>query len=206
MPSNTPHEGYHLFEALPLLPVALLLAGAMLLKHVGLFIYAKQSLEILSKSHRHPLAGRVLLAVSTVLWVLLLAPFSWCAWFELDLFEFNALKPYLCIAFIAASIVLSLRPEHYLSVRGGSFLAVFAGLFLLKVCYLETWAEWRILIVIYAYAMIVAGLVLSSYPFLYRDAISWLQSRVVIYRALLAMGAIYALLIGLLALTAPVPA
>jgi len=196
------HEGYHLFEALPLTAVALVLAIAIIIKHVVLFIYAKPSLAVLATSHRHELAGKVLLAVATVLWLLLLAPFAWCNWIELDLFEFNGVKPFLRLAFIFAAVVLALKPEHYLSVRAGSFLAVFAGLFLLKVCFLETWASWRVLIVLYAYAMIVTGLVIGSYPYLYRNAISWLESRIAIYKALLAIGAIYGLVIGVLALTA----
>ncbi len=194
------HEGYHLFEALPLTPVALVLASAIIIKHIILLIYAKPSLAILSASHRHELAGKILLAIATVLWLLLLAPLSFCNWIEIDLFEFNGAKPFLRLAFIFAAIVLALKPEHYLTVRAGSFIAVFAGLLLLKVCFLETWAEWRVLIVLYAYAMILAGLILASYPYLYRNAISWLSQRVMIYRALLAIGAVYGVVIGLLAI------
>ncbi|GEM_PF-2740112 len=195
------HEGYHLFEALPLAPVALVLAAAIFIKHLILLICARQSLAILVASHRHELAGRVLLVMATILWLLLLAPLPFCNWIEIDLFEFNGVKPFLRIAFIFAAIVLALRPEHYLTVRAGSFIAVFAGLVLLKVCFLETWAEWRVLIVLYAYVMIIAGLILASYPYLYRNIISWLTQRVQIYKALLAIGAIYGLVIGILAIT-----
>jgi hypothetical protein len=86
--------------------------------------------------------------------------------------DFTAFKPYMMAAFVALGIGTCIYVNDFLAVRG---LAVV--LLLLAKLMVDTarWAEteWRLVIVIWAYAWVIAGIWFTISPWRLRDLIDW---------------------------------
>ena len=86
--------------------------------------------------------------------------------------DFSAYKPILLGGFAAVGIASCFFVQDFLAVRG---LAVL--LLLLAKLMVDTarWAEtdWRLVIITWAYAFVIAGIWFTLYPWHLRDALNW---------------------------------
>ena len=100
----------------------------------------------------------------------------------MDLGEFNRAKNIMRILVPVAAAGMILHVKEFLAVRAIGLLALMAAAPLLYAAYLEPPAS-RLLVPIFAYAMIFKGLFWVGMPFLMRDAITWVTKTDSRYRA-----------------------
>ncbi|WCJ58676.1 hypothetical protein NXS98_13245 [Fontisphaera persica] len=140
---------------------------------------------------RHWLTGVVLMLVSTAWFI------YYVRWEEVA--DFEPLKPYLYGLFIAVGIGSCLFVRDFLAVRGA---AVFMLLLAKLMVDTARWAEsdWRLVIVVWAYVLVVAGIWLTVSPWRLRDWLQWAtatEQRVRVGSALRAAFGLLVLLLGL---------
>lgn len=140
---------------------------------------------------RHGLTGVVLMLLSTAWFI------YYVRWEEVA--DFEPLKPYLYALFIAVGVGSCLFVRDFLAVRGA---AVFMLLLAKLMVDTARWAEsqWRLVVVVWAYAMVVAGIWLTVSPWRMRDWVQWAtatEQRVRVGSALRAAFGLLVLLLGL---------
>jgi len=116
------------------------------------------------KFPRYTPVGYVLILVSTIWFVANVSHES--------IADFASFKPFLYILFIGVGLGACLFVKDFLPVRG---LAVF--LLLLAQLMVETarWVDtsWRLVITVWAYAWVLAGMWFTVSPWKFRDLINW---------------------------------
>ena len=107
-------------------------------------------------------------------WALMLLGTAWFLWNLQNerISDFEAFKPYMLVGFGAVGLGTCVFVRDFLAVRG---LAIV--LLLLAKLMVDTarWAhsEWRLVIVIWAYGLVVAGIWFTISPWRLRDLIDW---------------------------------
>ena len=107
-------------------------------------------------------------------WGLMLLGTAWFLWNLQNerISDFEAFKPYMLVGFGAVGLGACLFVRDFLAVRG---LAIV--LLLLAKLMVDTarWAhtEWRLVIVTWAYALVIAGMWFTISPWRLRDLIDW---------------------------------
>jgi hypothetical protein len=91
---------------------------------------------------------------------------------QMDLGEFNQAKNLLRIIIPIAALGMITQVKEFLAIRGIGLLALMAAAPLIYAAYLESPIS-RLLIPIYAYAMVFGGLFWVGMPFTLRDLITW---------------------------------
>ena len=111
------------------------------------------------------------LPLGFVLTLLATAWFIWNVRGE-SLSDFETMKNFLCILFAAVGIGTCIFVHDYLAVRGAAAL-----LLLLAKLIVDTarWSntDWRVIIVLWAYVMVAAGIWFTVSPWRLRDLIHW---------------------------------
>ncbi|MEI6034786.1 MAG: hypothetical protein WCS65_10970 [Verrucomicrobiae bacterium] len=112
-------------------------------------------------------AATALLAVAAV----------WSFWLvsAIDLGEFSSLRSVMLAAIVAGAILSWIYVPEFLAVRSLGMLLLLAADPLLESAVLRTEPS-RLLLVILAYAWVVAGLFFVGMPYLLRDAIAWVTA------------------------------
>lgn len=148
----------------------------------------------LQKFPRHVFSGQVLLGLGLAWFWLLIAPagLGKLSALQMDLGEFNGAKPLLRIIVPLALIGVSISVRDFLSVRALGLLGLLAAAPLLESAFLEDPSS-RLLIPIYAYAMLTASLFCVGMPFLFRDAVTWVCAEQKRWTALSLAGLAYGL-------------
>jgi hypothetical protein len=107
-------------------------------------------------------------------WVLMLGATAWFMWNvnHESLSDFESLKPYLFALFIGVGIGTCFFIQDFLAARGLAVLCLLLGKLMVDT---ERWAdsEWRLVIAIWAYILVVAGMWFTISPWRMRDAINW---------------------------------
>ncbi len=167
----------HFYEQIPLSTAGILLAVWLIGLHA--FMLAKPSLaqEYLKKFPRHQLAGQVILGIGLGWFWLLVAPSGMgkLSALQMDLGEFNNAKPILRVLAPAALIAVSVSVRDFLAVRALGLLGLMVAAPLLQAAFLKDPGS-RLLIPIFAYAVLTASLFMVGMPYLFRDAVSWVTS------------------------------
>ena len=105
-------------------------------------------------------------------YVLTLAGTAWFMWNvnHESLADFESLKPFLFTLFIAVGLGTCFFVQDFLAVRGLSILLLLLGKLMVDT---ERWAasEWRLVIAVWAYAMVVGGIWFTVSPWRMRDLI-----------------------------------
>ena len=101
---------------------------------------------------------------------------------QMDLGEFNQAKSLLRIIIPVAAVGMITYVKEFLAVRGLGLLALMAAAPLIYAAYLEPPTS-RLLIPIYAYAMIFGGLFWVGMPFTLRDLITYVTKTESRFRA-----------------------
>ena len=112
-------------------------------------------------------AATVLVAVAAV-WSFLLVQ-------SIDLGEFSPLRNIMLMAIVAGSILSWIYVPEFLAVRALGMLLLLAAEPLLESAVLRNETS-RLLLVVLAYAWVIAGLFYVGMPYLLRDAIQWVTA------------------------------
>lgn len=124
--------------------------------------------------------------------VLIIAAAIWSFWLiaTMDLGEFAHLRNFMLIAIVAGAFLAWRYVEEFLAVRALGMLAMLAAEPLLESALFRP-EPTRLLLVVLAYAWIIAGLFWVGMPWLLRDQIAWLTAARSRYQAMAWGGVIY---------------
>ncbi len=167
-----------------------LVAGLVLIAFAlpGLFAPAAMSLSV-ARFPRSRAAGIVLLSID----------FLWSFWLlaTMEMGEFSGFRrPLLIVLPIAFLLVLRFADE-FLSVRALGIFLLLAAEPLLDAAFFR-YEESRLFVTVFAYLLIVAGLIWVMMPYLLRDKINWNAKSTGRWRLLTGLMFVYgAMLIGL---------
>ncbi len=128
--------------------------------------------------------------------------FLWSFWLlaTMEMGEFASFRrPLLIVVPIGYLLVLRFVNE-FLAVRALGILALLAAEPLLDAAFLR-YEQSRLLVTVFAYLLIVAGLIWVTMPYLLRDQINWATRTAARWRALSVLGVLYAAAIFAFALT-----
>src|SRR6185436_15231798 len=133
---------------------------------------------------------------------LMLAATIWFIWnvYQEPIADFAAIKPYLCAFFGAIGVGACLFVRDYLPVRG---LAVLLLLMAKLMVDTARWVDtpWRLVIVIWAYAWVIAGMWFTISPWRLRDLILWATEKPERVRTISGIRLVFGLLVIVLGLT-----
>jgi hypothetical protein len=174
------------------LQTAGIIAGAFLIS-ISLPGLVKPDLtSIAQKFPRSHMAGIVLLSIALV----------WTFWLlaTIEMGEFSAFRRPLLIA-LPIGYVLALRfIEEFLAVRALGMLCLLAAEPLLDAAFLRYQTS-RLLVTVFAYLLIVAGLFWVAIPYVLRDQINWSTRSVFRWRFLHMIAFVYGGVILIFAFT-----
>ena len=167
-------DARHPYEMIPLFTAGILL-GLWLIGSHALMI-AKPALVQgwLKKFPRNPLAGQIILGIALAWFWLLIAPggMGKLSALQLDLGEFNNVKPLLRILVPASLIAVCISVKGFLAVRALGVLGLMIAAPLLEAAFLKD-PTTRLLVPIFAYALLTKSLFWIGMPYLFRDAVTW---------------------------------
>ena len=118
--------------------------------------------------------GQVLIGVGLIWFWLLVQPTGKGAlnFLAMELGEFDKAKPILRIAVPVSIILVGISVKEFLAVRALGLLGLMVAAPLLGAAYLED-PTTRLLIPIFAYALIIKSLYWVGMPYIFRDAVTW---------------------------------
>lgn len=131
-------------------------------------------------------AGRVLLVVATV-WFLVMVK-------GMDLGEFSPLRNGILVVGTAGAVLSWVFLSEFLAARASGMVALLAAEPVLEACFLRPELG-RYPLVLLAYAWIVAGLFWVGMPYVLRDQIAWVTGGVKRWRAACAAGTVFGLIV-----------
>ncbi len=170
-------ESMHPYERLPLFTAGIVLAIWLIGSHAMMLAKPVQVQDFLKKFPRNPFLGQVLLGIGLAWFWLLVAPSGMgkLSALSMDLGEFNAIKGILRLVVPATLILVTISIRDFLAVRALGVVGLMAASPLLEAAFLKD-PQSRLLVPIYAYAMLTASLFFVGMPYLFRDAVTWATS------------------------------
>jgi hypothetical protein len=165
----------HAYEKLPLFTAGIVLGVWLIGLHAVMLVQGTAVKRFLRRFHRNDRLGQILLGVGMIwFWLIVAQPGDGLAnSLAMDLGDqFNALKPLLKILVPVSIVLVALAVKEFLAVRALGLLGLMAAAPLLESAFQKDPTS-RLLVPIYAYAMIVASLYFVGMPYLFRDAVSW---------------------------------
>lgn len=167
----------HPYEQIPLFTAGILLAVWLIAFHALMLAKPTQVQGYLKKFPRDLVAGQILLALGMAWFWLLVAPegLGKLSALQMDLGEFNKHKPLLRLVVPAAVIAVAVSVRDFLAVRALGLLGLMAAAPLLEAAFLKD-PTTRLLIPIFAYAMLTVSMYMVGMPYLFRDAVTWVTA------------------------------
>jgi hypothetical protein len=164
----------HPYERLPLFGAGLVLALALIGASIVLLAMPDPIQRFLKKFPRNHNLGQILLGFGMAWFWLLIAPdgLGFLSHLAMDLGEFNGAKGFLRIATPVAFILVCISVKEFLAVRALGLLGLMAAAPLLDAAFLKDPAS-RILIPIFAFALIIKSMFWIGMPYTFRDAATW---------------------------------
>ncbi len=164
----------HPYETIPLFTSGLLLAAWLIGAHLVMLLKPAETKDFLRKFPRNPIMGQVLLAIGLLWFWLLIAPSNWgpLSALAMDLGEFNKAKGALQILVPVTLVAVVISVRDFLAVRALGLVGLMVASPLLESAFLKDPAS-RVLVPIYAYALLTASMFWVGMPFLFRDAVTW---------------------------------
>ncbi len=185
-------DARHPYELIPLFTAGILL-GLWLVGSHALMI-AKPALVQgwLKKFPRNELAGQVVLGIGMAWFWLLIAPggMGKLSALQMDLGEFNNIKPLLRLLVPATAIAVCVSIRDFLAVRALGLLGLMIAAPLLEAAFMEDPTS-RLLVPIFAYALLTKSLFWVGMPYLFRDAVTWATAEDSRWKALSYGGLVY---------------
>ena len=133
--------------------------------------------DFLKRFPRNAMWGQILLGIGLAWFWLLIAPegLGLISSLAMDLGEFNNAKPFLRILVPVALVLVTISVRDFLAVRALGLLGLMAASPFLEAAFLKDPSS-RLLIPIYAYAMLTASMFFVGMPYLFRDAVDWVTA------------------------------
>jgi len=182
----------HPYETIPLFTAGLVLAVWLIAVHAVMLLKPLQVQGFLKKFPRNQLLGQILLGIGLGWFWLLIAPdgLGKLSALGMDFGEFNGAKPILRLLVPAALILVSISIRDFLAVRALGLVGLMAAAPLLESAFLKDPAS-RLLVPIYAYAMLTVSMFWVGMPYLFRDAVTWASDNQSRWKMLSLTGLLY---------------
>lgn len=152
---------------LPLFLTGLAAGILLILSHAYALVREKETIAWAAAFPRCRVGATVLLAIAAV-WSFLLVR-------SIDLGEFSPLRNVMLVGIVAGAILSWIYVPEFLAVRSLGMLLLLAAEPLLESAVLRD-EPTRLLLVVLAYAWVVAGLFFVGMPYVLRDAITWVTA------------------------------
>lgn len=164
----------HPYEHLSLFNVGLILAFWLIGSHALMLAKPAMVQGFLKKFPRNQLSGQILLAIGLTWFWLLVAPdhLGILSSLTMDLGEFDGAKPYLRVLVPISLFLVAISVRDFLAVRALGVVGLMAASPLLESAFLKDPSS-RLLVPIYAYALLTASMFWVGMPYLFRDAVTW---------------------------------
>lgn len=164
----------HPYEHLSLFTVGLILAVWLIGSHALMLAKPEMVQGFLKRFPRDPMIGQVLLGIGLAWFWLLIAPegLGKLSALAMDLGEFNGAKPMLRILVPVSLFLVATSVRDFLAVRALGVVGLMVASPLLESAFLKDPSS-RLLIPIYAYALLTASMFWVGMPYLFRDAVTW---------------------------------
>ena len=164
----------HSYEHLSLFTVGMVLAVFLIGCHVLMLTKPEMVQGFLKKFPRNQVLGQILLGIGLAWFWLLIAPegMGMISALTMDLGEFNGAKPVLRILVPVSLFLVAVSVRDFLAVRALGVLGLMVASPLLESAFLKDPGS-RLLIPIYAYALLTASMFWVGMPYLFRDAVEW---------------------------------
>lgn len=164
----------HPYEHLSLFTVGLILAVWLIGSHALMLAKPAMVQGFLKKFPRDPMIGQVLLGIGLAWFWLLIAPegLGKLSALAMDLGEFNGAKPLLRILVPVSLFFVATSVRDFLAVRALGVVGLMVASPLLESAFLKDPSS-RLLVPIYAYALLTASMFWVGMPYLFRDAVTW---------------------------------
>lgn len=165
----------HPYERLPLFTAGLVLAVWLIACHALALAKPVMVQRFLVKFPRNQMIGQIILGIGLAWFFLLIGDHTSTTTLNalaMDLGEFNGVKPTLRILVPVALILVSISVKDFLAVRALGLLGLMVASPLLEAAFLKDPTS-RLLVPIFAYALLTASLFLVGMPYLFRDFIGW---------------------------------
>jgi hypothetical protein len=182
----------HPYEQIPLFTAGLILGIWLVASHTLMILKPQPVQAWLKKFPRNATLGQIILGIGLAWFWLLIAPdgLGKLSALRMDLGEFNGAKPILRLLVPAALFAVSVSVRDFLAVRALGLLGLMIASPLLESAFLKD-PQSRLLIPIFAYALLTVSMFLVGMPYLFRDAISWITADQKRWHALSAAGLAY---------------
>lgn len=170
-------DARHPYEMIPLFTAGLLLGLWLIASHT--LMLAKPALVQgwLKKFPRNVPSGQIILGIGLAWFWLLVAPegMGKLSALCMDLGEFNNIKPILRLLVPASLILVSISVRDFLAVRALGLLGLMIAAPLLEAAFLKDPSS-RLLVPIFAYALLTKSMFWVGMPYLFRDAVTWVTA------------------------------
>jgi hypothetical protein len=167
----------HPYQLLPLFTTGLVLAAWLIGVHALMLAKPAAVQDFLKKFPRNQNIGQILLGIGLAWFWLLIAPsgLGKLSALAMDLGEFNNAKGLLQILVPVSLVLVCISVRDFLAVRALGLLGLMAAAPLLGAAFLKDPSS-RLLVPIFAYAMLTASLFCVGMPYLFRDAVTWVTA------------------------------
>lgn len=164
----------HPYEHLSLFTVGLILAIWLIGIHALMLAKPVMMQGFLKRFPRDPMMGQILLGIGLAWFWLLVAPPHWgiLSSLSMDLGEFNGAKPILRVLVPVSLFLVAISVRDFLAVRALGVVGLMAASPLLESAFLKDPSS-RLLVPIYAYALLTASMFCVGMPYLFRDVVTW---------------------------------
>lgn len=164
----------HPYERLSLFTVGMVMAVWLIASHLLMLCKPQMVQGFLKKFPRNQVLGQVLLGIGLAWFWLLIAPdgMGMISALAMDLGEFNGAKPVLRILVPVSLFLVATSVRDFLAVRALGVVGLMVASPLLESAFLKEPGS-RLLVPIYAYALLTASMFCVGMPYLFRDAVDW---------------------------------
>lgn len=167
----------HPYQLLPLSTTGVVLAIWLIGLHALMLAKPAAVQGFLKRFPRDPMMGQILLGIGLAWFWLLIAPegLGKLSALTMDLGEFNGAKRILQLLVPVSLVLVCMSVRDFLAVRALGVLGLMVAAPLLYSAFLKD-PQSRLLVPIYAYAMLTASLFFVGMPYLFRDAVTWVTA------------------------------
>jgi hypothetical protein len=164
----------HPYEHLSLFTIGLLLAAWLIGFHALMLFKPDLVQGFLKRFPRDQKIGQILLGIGLAWFWLLIAPenLGKLSALAMDLGEFNGAKPILRILVPVSMVLVAISVRDFLAVRALGVVGLMVASPMLEAAFLKDPTS-RLLVPIYAYALLTASMFWVGMPYLFRDAVTW---------------------------------
>lgn len=182
----------HPYQLLSLFTVGIVLAVWLIGIHALMLAKPTAVQGFLKRFPRNDALGQVLLGIGMAWFWLLIAPsgLGKLSALAMDLGEFNGAKGILQILVPIALVLVCRSVRDFLAVRALGLLGLMVAAPLLGAAFLKD-PQSRVLVPVFAYAILTGSLFCVGMPFLFRDAVTWVTASRKRWALMSAAGLVY---------------